>query len=196
LASGALNGEIKVWNIKEQACIHSFNPRRGPVHSLFFVGGADTACIALTGATAIRLWRSEGSLDFASESIGEADQRGTGIDSAVFSSSGSFVAAGFVSRAQHASTLALYEIETMTKTQSVIMPGFIATCVAVSPDSKQLVYGGDNGSIQLLQTDDFRIQRDLDTTAEAKKVCSVTFDPACRVLAIGYHVGQLELRSL
>jgi WD40 repeat protein len=59
------------------------------------------------------------------------------------------------------STLALYEAETITKTQSVVMPGFIATCVAVSPDSKYLVYGGDKGRIQLFQTDDFSIQEIL-----------------------------------
>jgi WD40 repeat protein len=84
----------------------------------------------------------------------------------------------------------------MTKTQSVVIPGCIAACVAVSPDSKQLVFGDYKGTIQLLQTDDLSIQRDLDTTGEAKALCSVAFDPTCRVLAFGYHGGELELRSL
>jgi WD40 repeat protein len=85
---------------------------------------------------------------------------------------------------------------TMTKTQSVVMPGFTATRIAVSPDSKQLVVVGSRGRIRLLQTDDFSIQIDMDTTGEAKTVCSVAFDPACRILAIGSREGSLELRRL
>jgi WD40 repeat protein len=198
LASGGFDGEIKLWNIKEQACIHSFNPRRRPIYSLLFGGGADTACIALAGASVIRLWKPTGASDFASETIGGADHRGTSTDRAVFSPSGSFLATSVISRTRDElnSTLTWYEIETMTETQSVVMPGCNATCVAVSPDSKQLVHGGDNGRIQLLQVDDFSIQRDLDTTAEAKAVCSVAFDPTCQFLAIGYRNGGLELRSL
>jgi WD40 repeat protein len=148
----------------------------------------------------IRIWRAEGFLDFSSETIGEADSGGSSPRNAVFSPSGSFLATSFSSRTgdEDASTLALYELETMTNTQSVVIPGFIAVCVAVSPDSKQLVYGDDtNGRIQLLQTDDFSVQRDLmNTIGEAKAVCSVAFDSTCRVLAFGHHEGSLELRSL
>jgi WD40 repeat protein len=84
----------------------------------------------------------------------------------------------------------------MAKTQSVVMPDFTANCVAVSPDSKQLVYGGNKGRIRLLQTDDFSIQRDLHTKGEVMSLSSVAFDPACRVLAIGCREGSLELRRL
>jgi WD40 repeat protein len=34
LASGGSNGEIKVWNVKEQACVHSFASGGGWIHSL------------------------------------------------------------------------------------------------------------------------------------------------------------------
>jgi WD40 repeat protein len=197
LASGGSQGEIKVWNVKEQACIHSFNPGRGPIRSLFFAGGADIACIAAahTGSI-IRLWRAEGSSDFASETMGEANLEGWSLRDAVFSPSGSFVATSFCSNTRHDSTLALYELETVTKTQTVAMPGFTACCVAVSPDDKQLVVVCSRGRIRLLQTNDLGIQRDMDTTGEAKTVCSVAFDPTCRVLAFGHHDGSLELRSL
>jgi hypothetical protein len=84
----------------------------------------------------------------------------------------------------------------MTKTQSVVMPGFIATHAAVSPDSKQLVVVDRRGRIRLLQTNDFSIQIDMDATEEAKAVNSVAFDPTCRFLAVGYQDGRLELRSL
>jgi WD40 repeat protein len=200
LASGGLNGEFKVWNVKEQACIHSFNPGRGQIRSLFFAGGVESACIALTHTMSIiQLWRAEGSSNFARETIREADIGGSGlIPGAAFSPSGSFVAATFFPRTWNGneSTLALFDLETMTKTQPVVMPGFTATCVAVSPDSKELVVVGSRGRIRLLQTDDFSIQRDLDTTGEAKKIWSVAFDPTCRVLAIGCREGSLELRRL
>jgi hypothetical protein len=93
------------------------------------------------------------------------------------------------------STLALYDLETMTKTQSVVMPGFLATHIAVSLDSKQLVVGDHKGT-RLLQTDDLSIQRDLDPIGEAMSPSSVAFDPTCRVLVIGCRDGRLELRSL
>jgi WD40 repeat protein len=48
LASGGSNGEIKVWNVKEQACVHFFNSGGSWIHSLFFAGGADIACLAMT----------------------------------------------------------------------------------------------------------------------------------------------------
>ena len=121
LASGGYNGEIKLWNVNEQACIHSFNPGCGFIRSLFFTGGADLACLAATHALSIiRLWRAEGSSDFSSETIGEADRGGISAPlRAVFSPSGFFLATSLSSRTGDAvaSTLASYELETMTLTQ-------------------------------------------------------------------------------
>jgi WD40 repeat protein len=200
LASGGSNGEIKVWNVKEQACVHSFASGGGWIHSLYFAGGADIACIAVTNAgSIIRLWRAEGASDFASETVGETDRAGLSPREVAFSSSGSFLATSFTSRAgdgNESTLLELYELETMTKTQSVLMPEFIATCVAVSPDSKQLVYGSYDGRIQVFQTDDFNIQRDMDTTGEEEAVRSVAFDATSRVVAFSSDDGRLELRRL
>jgi WD40 repeat protein len=200
LASGGSQGEIKVWNVKEQACIHTFDCRPGPIRSLFFAGGADSACIALkhTGSI-IRLWRAEGASDFANETIGEADIGvTTPYRSMAFSPTGSFVAASFGSRTRNKSSMSLYELETMTKTQSIVMRGSSVACVAVSPDSKQLVYGDHEGRIRLLQTDDFSTERDIDIIGEAaaQGACSAAFDPTCRFLAVGCPDGRLELRSL
>jgi WD40 repeat protein len=200
LASGGLDGEIKVWNVEEETCIHSFDPRGGPIHSFFFAGGADISCIAVAHAGfIIRLWRAEGSPDFASETIREADMIfGNDTPSAVFSPSGSFLATRVGSIGENRGTLALYEVKTMTKTQSVFMPDLFTACFAVSSDSKHLVYGGYNGRIQLLKTDDFSIQRDIDTKGGSsfKSVTSVAFDPTCRVLAIGCRDGRLEFHTL
>jgi WD40 repeat protein len=200
LASGGSDGEIKVWNVKEQACVHSFESHGAPIRSLFFAGGADIACIAIAGTgSIIRLWKAEGTSDLASETIGKADRGGTEICCAVFSPSGSSLATCSDSRRGNGSTVALYELEIMTKTQSVIMPGFFPSHIAVSLDSKQLVIGDHQGRIRLLKIDVLSIQRDLDPSKEVPNmppVLSVAFDPTCRVLAFGYHNGGLELRNL
>jgi WD40 repeat protein len=39
-SAGGLSGMIKVWNVEERSCIHSFNPSCS-IRSLFFAGGAD-----------------------------------------------------------------------------------------------------------------------------------------------------------
>jgi WD40 repeat protein len=84
----------------------------------------------------------------------------------------------------------------MAKTQSVVMPGFLAACVAMSPDSKQLVIGDYTKRIRLLQTADLSIQRDLDPIGAVTSLSSVAFNPTCRALALGCNDGRLELRSL
>ena len=194
LASGASSGEVKVWNVKEQACIHAFNPDCGIVCSLFFAGGADISCtVVACNGYIIRLWRAEGSSDFASETIGEGVR-----DRSVLSPSGSFLANSMATSTVNASTLSLYELETMTKTQSVTIPDFMASCFALSLDSKQLVVGDYTGKIRLFQTDDFfSSQRDI---IRSSKICdrlsSVAFDPTGRVLAYGCRDGTLELRTL
>jgi WD40 repeat protein len=180
LASGGSSGTIKMWNLKEQVCIHSVNPGRGAIRSLHFAGGTDSACIAaaITGSV-IRFWRAEDSSDFTSEIIGE-----TAAPRAEFSPCGSFLATIRCS-ATTASTLAWYEIESMTETQSVTIPGLGASCVAFLPDSKQLVVGDYRGRIRLLQAENFNIQRDLGSIGGSENaiVESVAYDPTCRVLA-------------
>jgi WD40 repeat protein len=202
LASGGSNGEIKVWNLKERACVHSFDSGGGSIRSLYFAGGVDSACLAAThDMSIIRLWRPEGSSEFASETIGNTDVSRC-IPRPVFSPSGSFLATSFslMTGIGNESTIVLYELDTMTTTQSVVMPDFAATCFALSPDSKQLIIGAYTGKIRLLQADDLGIQRDLDSrgevTREQPAALSVVFDPTCRVLAVGYRDGGLELRSL
>jgi WD40 repeat protein len=94
LASGGHSSGIKVWNAEEETCIHSLHSGLGAIHSLCFAGGADSAWIAPADVNSvIRLWKAEGSSDFASEVIGEATCfRGGGFHLPVFSSSGSVLA--------------------------------------------------------------------------------------------------------
>jgi WD40 repeat protein len=200
LASGHASGEFKLWNGKEEACICSFNPGGVRIRSLFFAGGADSACIAVTNAgSVIRLWRAEGSLDFASEIIG--DPAGlAGFILPVLSLCGSFLATATItsSSAENASTLALYDLETMTKTQSVVIPDFNAHCLAMSPDSKQLAVGDRWGRIRHLQAADFSIQKVVNAMRGSFRnpVLSLAIDPTCRVLAFGYRDGTVALCTL
>jgi WD40 repeat protein len=201
LASAGYDSHIKLWNVKEQACIHSFDPGLGSIRCLCFAGGADSACLALAGLESfIRLWKAEGSADFASEAIGVATSlRHDGFPLAAFSASGLFLTTCRYSFRENESTLDLHELGTMTKTQSVVLSDFnAAACFAVSPDSKHLVVGDTSGRIRLVRTDDFSSQRALDARgrSSSNRVLSFTFDPTCRVLACGRDDGTLQLHTL
>jgi WD40 repeat protein len=200
LASVGHCSDIKVWNVKEQACIHSFDPGLGSIRSLCFAGGADSACIALAGVeSVIRLWKAEGSSDFASEVIGEAtNRRGDDLPLTAFSASGLFLTTCRYSFRENESTLDLHELKTMTKTQSVVIPSLRPKCFAVSPDNKQLVVGDARGRIRLVQIDDFTTQKALNTRggSSSNPVLSLTFDPTCRVLACGCDDGTVQLHTL
>jgi WD40 repeat protein len=115
LASGGCRGEIKLWNVKEQACDQSFDSRNGAVQALFFAGGADCACMPATNAgSVIWSWRAEGSSNFASETIVDGTHPKKPDARGAFTPSGSFLATS------SGSTLALHELKKMTKTGSVV----------------------------------------------------------------------------
>jgi WD40 repeat protein len=193
LASGGYRGEIKLWNVEEQACIRSFNSRNGAIRALSFPGGADSACMTVTNTgSIIRIWKAEGSSNFASETIVNGTHLEGTVMRAAFTPSGSFLATS------SGSTVALYELETMTKTGSVIRPGVNATCFAMSPDSKQLVVGDHSGGIRFVRTDNFASRTCLHRRGRASnpEAISVAYDPTCRVLAFGYRNGTFELRTL
>jgi WD40 repeat protein len=202
LASVGQRGDIKLWNVKEQACIHSYQGLRAHIRpTVHFPGGDRIVCNAvLPTGSMIRLWREEGSSEFTSETIaipvggGQRDQRdSTGTVCPAFSPCGSILT--MTSREESRTRIDFYELETMIKSRSIVFPGFGYICSAFSPDSKLLVLGGVYGRSRLLQTDDFSIQRDLNTTSN-EPVWLVAFDPTCRVLAFGGRDGRLELRTL
>jgi WD40 repeat protein len=101
------------------------------------------------------------------------------------------------SRTENSETLALYDLETMTKTQSVVIPDVSSgmSCFALSPDSKQLVLGIPMRGIRLFRSDDFSIERDL-VPRGVSPIFYAAFDPTCRVLALGSRDGIVELRTL
>jgi WD40 repeat protein len=150
LASGGSMGTIRLWKIKEGACIHSFDYDRGYIQSLFFTGGEDMACCAVAGeGSIIQLWRAEGSTDFSRAISVGAGGLGNRIQRAAFSTDGTLLAA--VMDSSGSTALALFERETMTMTMSVPMPGLSTGCLAFSPDSKQLAAVMDSsGSTSLV----------------------------------------------
>jgi WD40 repeat protein len=215
LASGGRFGELKLWNVKEQACIYSFGEHSYVptgeiiIPSLLFTGGGSSSvCInaMISSGSIIRIWREEGSSEFTREIIsipGLIQRNFTGVYRPAFSPCGSFFTIAYV--VESGTTITSYELETMTKSQSVALPDFFVTdsgVASVSPDSKTLVHGNAQGRIRLLQIDDFSIQRDLNTrrgppmTTIEEKVQCVAFDPTCRVFVMGGHVGRLELWTL
>jgi WD40 repeat protein len=202
LASGGSCGTIKVWNVKERSCVHSFNPGYGNIRCLCFTGGAECACIAVANnGSIIRLWKAEDSSDFASETIGNAAGLEGSIPPVLFGCGASLTTITD-STTESMSTMTLHELETMTKTQFV-MPHFTSTCFAVSPNRKILIVGDNMGRIRLLQADDFSVQRDLDSRGKSSEpewgsnvaVVSVALDPTFQVLACCCD-GTVVLRTL
>jgi WD40 repeat protein len=201
LVSGGSDNRVKIWNVRERICIQSFSPRRSAsVRSLILSGGADGVCIAAAAhGSKIRLWRAEGYSRFTRRTISAAQEgQGRFVPRAVFSPSGSFLATNMHSDHERTSTLSLYDLGTMTKTQSVVMPGPMVTRFVISPDSKQLALCDRIGGIRLVQTDDFNIQRDLVPRAGGSTPTgyALAFDPTSQILAFACRRGRLELRTL
>jgi WD40 repeat protein len=205
-----------LWNVEEQACIHSFHTLPTDIiPSLLFSGGDRSVCNAvLSTRSLIRLWRAGGSSEFTSEVIdipGGLDERDllrdhdcTITPRTAFSPCGSFLTIVYSSplRVEYGTTITFYELETMIKkSQTAFIPGFASLCSGVSPDSKTLVLGDLQGRNRLHQTDDLilGIQRDIDTRRPPPinaPLWSIAFDPTCRVLAFGCPGGRLELWTL
>jgi hypothetical protein len=53
---GSDRGKIKVWNVKEQACVHSIESGGVDIHSLHFAGGNDIACLAAADTGSVMSW--------------------------------------------------------------------------------------------------------------------------------------------
>jgi WD40 repeat protein len=214
LASGGWSGEIKLWNVEKQARIYSFQTLpTNIIPSLLFSGGDRSICNAvLSTGSMIRLWRAEDSSEFTSEVIdipGGLEERdllrdrdSTITPRTAFSPCGSFLMIAYSSplRVEYGTTITFYELETMIKSQSLVIPGFASLCSGVSPDSKTLVLGDLQGRIRLLHRDHLLgIQRDIDTRRVPPRnapLWSIAFDPTCRVLAFGCPDGRLELWTL
>jgi WD40 repeat protein len=97
--------------------------------------------------------------------------------------------------------LALFDLRTMAKTQSVVLSGgrFDFGCLAMSPDGKKLGTTNIDGDIRLFECHDLTIQKCVDTIVHGPEEVGlrpVAFDPTSRYFAVGCIDGRVKLRTL
>jgi WD40 repeat protein len=199
LASGCFAGEIKLWDVINQVCIHAFNPQLSTIDTIFFSPGDNIQCYVVTRlGTMIRIVRNS-RMEFAATILEEPSLRQFPI--CAFSPCGTCFAAisdtGIVNKKE----LALFDLRTMAKTQSVFLSdgtGSLAG-IAMSPDGKKLATTNTNGGTRLIQCHDLTIQTNVDTIEEqwqAQGRQPVAFDPTSRFIAVGRLDGRVELRTI
>jgi WD40 repeat protein len=101
--------------------------------------------------------------------------------------------------------LALFDLRTMAKTQSVVISDHRDSIVgiAMSPDGKKLAITNNSGGTRLIECHDLTIQIyihgiDERRADEATVLWNgpVAFDPTSRLYAVGRLGGRVELRTL
>jgi WD40 repeat protein len=191
LASGSWQGEIKLWDVMNQVCIHAFDPQLVYIRAIFFSPGDNMQCYAATiSGQMIRIVRNE-RMEFASTILEEPSH-----PFATFSPCGTFFAA--ISEQE----LALFDLRTLAKTQSVVLSGdqINLAGIAMSPDGKKLATTESGKGIRLFECHDLTIQKHVDTieqsSDEAVGFWPVAFDPTSRVFAVGCIDGRVELGTI
>jgi WD40 repeat protein len=203
LASGCKAGDIKLWDVTKQVCIHAFNPRLAGIEVIFFAPGDHIRCYVVTlSGPMIRLERKKKRnkrLEFAHTILEEPS---LGIYPLVaFSPCGTRFAAMSYMGNGFDWELSLYKLKTMAKTQSVVVSGDHCNFagIAMSPNGKKLVTTGATGRILLFESHDLNIQKYVDNlehrSNEAQGLWPVTFDPTSRLYAVGCVGGRVELRN-
>jgi WD40 repeat protein len=201
LASGCWAGEIKLWNVINQVCIHSFDSQLSGVDSIFFSPGDTIQCHVVTRlGSMIRIARNN-RMEFAS-TILEEPSLGT-YPHVAFSPCGTCFAVLLlhpVARRGIKRELALFDLRTMAKTQSVVLyDDSTISGMAMSPDGKKLAITYRDGELRLVECHDLTIQKYVDTIIEQRPeggIRPIAFDPTNRFFAIGRFDGRVELRTL
>jgi WD40 repeat protein len=200
LASGSRD-EIKLWNVEDGVCIHSFHHRRGNTSSLVFAGvGESIRCLAATTeGTLIRISRKSSHHEFTSEIIVLGTVR---FLNTAFSTCGSFVA-----KVDLANKLCLYVIEAegATMMRSVNLPTYSTlrtnAGLAFSPDNKMLAVisetsGGDDTVVRLLEVKDLTLRRHIKLHSSRGFPVALAVDPSSRYLATACYDGSVRLYEL
>jgi WD40 repeat protein len=198
LASGCQDGEIKLWDVNNQVCIHAFNPRLAGIKVIFFAPGDTIQCYVATFRGAmIRIVRNK-RMEFAF-TILEEPSLGS-YPRAAFSPCGTYFAAISYIRRKMSWELALFDLRTMAKTQSVILAGTMCHLfdIAMSPDGKKLATTNRSGGTRISECHDLIIQR---YSVEQRLAMPplrwpVAFDPTSRVYAVGRFDGSVELCTI
>jgi WD40 repeat protein len=198
LASGCHVGDIKLWDVINQVCIQAFNPHLSRIENIFFSPGADIQCYVVTfSGRMIRIVRNE-RMEFAA-TILEEPSLGR-FPCTAFSPCGTFFAAITYMGSGTERELALFDLRTMAKTQSIGNQINVAR-IAMSPDGKKLATVNTRGGTRIFECHDLTIQKYVDTiieqsSEEAVLLWPVSFDPTSQVFAVGGLDGRVELRTI
>jgi WD40 repeat protein len=197
LASGCNLGEIKLWDVINEACIHAFNPQLSFIANIFFSPGDNIQCYVVTAmGPMIRIVRNK-RMEFAA-TILEEPSLGNNPRTA-FSPCGTCFAAIWWMPFLLTMQLAMFDLRTMAKTQSVFLSDSGNICIiAMSPDGKKLATTNMYGVIRLFECHDLTIQKYVDTEQRSDEVVGlwpVSFDPTSRLLAIGCIDSRVKLRT-
>jgi WD40 repeat protein len=201
LASGCGAGQIKLWDMINQVCIHAFNPRLSTIRAIFFSPGDNIQCYVVTSTRGrmIRIVKNK-RMEFAA-TILEEPSLGR-LPHAAVSPCGTCFAALSYSGSGSKWELALFDLRTMAKTQSVFLSGYDGFAgIAISPDGKKLAITNSKGGTLLIECHDLNIQKCVDTIEEqmpdeALGLRPVAFDPTSRFIAVGRLGGRVELRTI
>jgi WD40 repeat protein len=201
LASGCREGEIKLWDVINQVCIHAFYPHIWSIETIFFSPGDNIQCYVVSaGGPMIRIVRNT-RMEFTATILEEPSLRAYPLTA--FSPCGTCFAVymrGHGTKRQ----LAMLDLRTMAKTQSVVLsggPNDLAD-IAMSPDGKKLVTTNKGGEIRIFECHDLTIQTNVNNIemrpdeAGDTVYWPVAFDPTSRVYAVGRVAGRVELRTI
>jgi WD40 repeat protein len=195
LASGCQAGEVKFWHVINQECIYAFDTQGlGILRTIFFSPGADDLqCYAvISRGRMVRIAKNE-TMEFAA-TILEASS--PALQRVAFSPRGTcFAATSYMSNSRKWE-LALFDLRTMVKTQSVVLPHGYAHFVSIgmSPDGKKLAITSDTGGIRVFECRDLTIQEYAIEQRQYDFVrWPVTFDPTSRFFAVGRNGGIVEI---
>jgi WD40 repeat protein len=197
LASGCWTGDVKLWDVINQVCIHAFNPGSFAIKTLFFSPGDNIHCYVVTmGGPMIRIVRNntEFAATILEPSLGK-------YPCAAFSPCGTCFAAISYRVSGIKKELSLFDLRSMAKTQSVLLSDHCNFArIAMSPDGKRLATTDTYGGIGLFECHDRTIHKYVDTiehgSDKAVGLCPVAFDPTSRCFAVGCIDGRVKLRTL
>jgi WD40 repeat protein len=195
LASGCGTGEIKLWDVINQVCIHAFHPQSWGIDAIFFSPGDNIQCHVVTRrGLMIRIVRND-RMEFAS-TILEEPWLGN-YPRAAFSPRGDCFAAIWGIGSGNKRELALFDLRTMGKTQNVFLSGNFKS-IALSPDGKKLATTDSTGGTRIFECHDLTIQKYFDTRGSLRPGiwAPVAFDPTSRVFAAGLLDGRVDLRTI
>jgi hypothetical protein len=188
-----------------QVCIHSFYPRLSTIKAIFFSPGDNTECYVVTSfGPMIRIVRNN-RMEFASTILEEPSLGNSPL--AAFSPCGTLFAAIWGIGGGRKWELALFDLRTMAKTQSVFLSVYrrlfcvagIWDSIAMSPDGKTLATTNSWGGTRIFECHDLTIQKCVATLEERSNesvgFSPVAFDPTSRLYAVVRFGRRVELRT-